>query len=92
MALAEAFDLAPGARVSWTTSHGRTNGVVLRKAICHIEIGDFEADASRANPVFVVRSEKTGKLVAHKRKALRLLSEPLTGRHAARRVDLTRGR
>jgi hypothetical protein len=76
MAITDSHDLAPGARVSWNTSKGRTNGVVLRKAICHIEIGDFETNASRDNPVFVVRNEKSGKLAAHKRRALRLLSKP----------------
>jgi hypothetical protein len=66
-------DLKPGAHVAWNTSQGQTKGTVLRKATCRIAIEGFELAATPGDPAYVVKSEKTGKLAAHKRKALRLL-------------------
>jgi hypothetical protein len=66
-------DLKPGAHVVWNTSQGRTRGKVLRKATCRIAIEGFELAASPDDPAYVVKTDKTGKLAAHKRKALRVL-------------------
>ena len=66
-------DLKPGAHVSWNTSQGKTKGFVLRKATCRIAIANFELAASPNDPAYVVKSENSGKLAAHKRAALRLL-------------------
>lgn len=70
--MANASDLHKGARVSWNTSQGRTQGVV-RKAIRRFTIDDFEIAATKDDPRWVVKSEKTGKRAAHKVGGLRLL-------------------
>lgn len=72
--MARAADLHIGARVSWNTSQGRTQGVVVRKAIRRFKIDDFEIAASKDDPRWVVKSEKTGKRAAHKASGLRILT------------------
>ena len=51
----------------------RTQGVVVRKAIRRFTIDDFEIAATKDDPRWVVKSEKTGKRAAHKVGGLRLL-------------------
>lgn len=72
--MANASDLHKGARVSWNTSQGRTQGVVVRKAIRRLKIDDFEIAATKDDPRWLVKSEKTGKWAAHKAGGLRLLN------------------
>lgn len=71
--MASASDLHKGARVSWNTSQGRTQGVVVRKAIRRFKIDDFEIAATKDDSRWVVKSERTGKRAAHKASGLRLL-------------------
>lgn len=71
--MARDSDLHKGARVSWNTSQGRTQGVVVRKAVRDFKIEDFKITASKGDPRWVVKSEKTGKRAAHKAGGLRLL-------------------
>lgn len=65
--------LKKGDRVSWSTSQGRTQGVVVRKAVRRFKIEDFQIDASADDPRYVVKSDTSGKLAAHKPGALRKL-------------------
>lgn len=69
--MAKTAELHDGARVSWNTPLGRTTGEVLRKAVCRLYIRDFKIDASPDDPRFIVRSDKTGELAAHRAAALR---------------------
>lgn len=71
--MADDAELRPGARVSWMTSQGRTRGVVMRKATAALTIKSFRIDASRADPRWVVKSDASGDLAAHKATALRPL-------------------
>lgn len=71
--MAHASDLHKGVRVSWNTSQGRTQGVVVRKAVRRFKIDAFEIHATKDDPRWVVQSEKTGKRAAHKASGLRLL-------------------
>jgi hypothetical protein len=70
--VARISDLHEGARVSWNTSQGRTTGEVLRKATCRLYIHKYKVTASPDDPRFIVRSDKSGDLAAHKASALRL--------------------
>ena len=64
---------AKGDRVAWNTSQGETHGVVERKLTARTSIEGHEVAASRREPQYLVRSEKTGKAAAHKPSALRKL-------------------
>ena len=71
--MAQIGDLHDGDRVSWNTSQGRVTGSILRKATCRLYIHDYEVKASPQDPSFIVRSDRSGKLAAHKAAALKLL-------------------
>ncbi|HEX2576791.1 MAG TPA: DUF2945 domain-containing protein [Aquihabitans sp.] len=66
-------DLSKGDRVSWNTSQGRTQGVVVEKRTSDFTFADQHFTASEDEPAFVVESEKTGAQAAHKHSALRKL-------------------
>jgi hypothetical protein len=60
-----------GDRVAWQSSGGGSVGRVERKLTSPGKIKGHEVAASENNPEFLVRSEKSGKVAAHKPSALR---------------------
>jgi Hypervirulence associated proteins TUDOR domain len=66
-----AKQLKTGDRVSWRSSGGGSVGRVERKLTSPGKIKGHEIAASEDNPEFVVRSERSGKVAAHKPSALR---------------------
>ena len=60
-----------GDRVAWRSSGGGSVGRVERKLTSPGKIKGHEIAASEDNPEFLVRSEKSGKIAAHKPSALR---------------------
>lgn len=63
--------LRKGTKVSWSTSQGETHGVVERKLVARTQVEGHEVAASKDDPQYLVRSDKTGKTAAHKPSALR---------------------
>jgi Hypervirulence associated proteins TUDOR domain len=57
--------------VAWQSSGGGSVGRVERKLTSPGKIKGHEVAASENNPEFLVRSEKSGKVAAHKPSALR---------------------
>ncbi|GAA4776853.1 hypervirulence associated TUDOR domain-containing protein [Microbacterium gilvum] len=68
-----ADELAPGDRVSWDTSQGRTRGEVVRRRVSDFTFAGQRFRASHDDPAYIVKSELTGAKAAHKRSALRRL-------------------
>jgi hypothetical protein len=66
-----AKQLKTGDRVAWQSSGGGSVGRVERKLTSLGKIKGHEIAASEDNPEFLVRSEKSGKVAAHKPAALR---------------------
>jgi hypothetical protein len=62
--------LTVGKKVTWNTSRGRTVGVVVKKLTDKTRIKTHKVSASEKSPEYLVKSLKTGKLAAHKAKAL----------------------
>ncbi len=62
-----------GDRVSWNTEQGRTRGEVVERKTRAVQLAGHKFTASEDAPMFVVRSDKTGKKAAHKPSALRVL-------------------
>ena len=60
-----------GDRVGWDSSGGRSTGKVVRKQTTRTKIKNHTVAASAAAPQFIVRSDKSGKLAAHKAEALK---------------------
>ena len=63
--------LKTGDRVAWQSSGGGSVGRVERKLTSPAKIKGHEVAASHDNSEFLVRSEKSGKIAAHKPSALR---------------------
>ena len=62
-----------GDEVEWNTPQGKTHGRVERKLTGPTDIEGHHVAASEENPEYLVRSDKSGKLAAHKPDALRRL-------------------
>jgi hypothetical protein len=66
-----ANQLTTGDKVAWRSSGGGSIGRVERELTSPGKIKGHEVAASEDNPEFLVRSEKSGKVAAHKPSALR---------------------
>ena len=62
--------LKKGDHVEWNTSQGKTTGRVEKKLTSATKIKGHEVKASKDNPEFLVKSDKTGAEAAHKPGAL----------------------
>lgn len=62
-----------GDRVSWKTPQGRTRGEVVGRRTRDFQLAGQHFTATEDEPMFVVRSEKSGAHAAHKPSALRVL-------------------
>ena len=63
--------LKTGDKVAWRSSGGGSVGRVQRKLTSPGRIKRHVVGASEDNPEYLVRSEKSGKIAAHKPSALR---------------------
>ncbi len=61
----------PGDKVAWDTAQGKTRGVVEKKITGQTKIKGHTAKASKDDPQYVVKSEKTGAKAAHKPEELK---------------------
>ncbi len=60
-----------GDHVEWGTAQGKTQGVVEKKLTSPMDIKGHHVAASKDNPEFLVKSDKSGKEAAHKADALK---------------------
>lgn len=64
-------DLKSGDPVRWATSQGETHGKVVKKQTTPSQIKGHKVAASKDDPQYVVRSDKTGAVAAHRPEALK---------------------
>jgi len=55
-----------GDRVTWNSSQGEVEGKVVKKLTSPTKIKSHKVAASKENPEFLVKSDKTGAEAAHK--------------------------
>ena len=67
-------EFAKGDRVEWDSHGGTAVGTVERKITERTEAGGRTVDASKDEPQYLVRSEKSGGTAVHKPDALRKAS------------------
>jgi hypothetical protein len=72
--VALAKELKAGDKVTWDTSQGKTVGKVVRKQTTPTQIKGHKVAASKDNPEYIVKSDKSGKEAAHKPSELRKVS------------------
>jgi hypothetical protein len=63
--------LKAGDEVTWDSSQGEVTGTVEKKLTSPMKIKSHEVKASKENPEYLVKSEKTGAEAAHKPEELR---------------------
>jgi len=66
-----ADEFKPGDQVEWNTSQGKTKGKVAKKLTKPTKIKDHAVEASKDNPEYLVKSDKSGQEAAHKPAALK---------------------
>lgn len=65
-----ADDLEQGDKVEWNAPQGRTHGKVEQKLTSDTKIKRYEVKASKDDPKFLVKSDKSGSEAAHRADAL----------------------
>lgn len=63
--------LKTGDKVEWETSQGKTKGTIKKKLTAPTDIKTHHVAASKENPEYLVESEKSGAMAAHKPKSLK---------------------
>lgn len=66
-----AQQLKAGDKVEWGTSQGKTHGTVEKKITSQTQIKGHTAKATKDNPQYVVKSDKSGAKAAHKPEELK---------------------
>ena len=66
-----AKELKSGDKVSWDSSGGHSVGKVVRKQTAPARIKGHKVAASKDDPQYIVKSDKTGREAAHKAEALK---------------------
>lgn len=62
-----------GDHVEWNSEAGRVRGVILKKVVSDVRFKGFVHHATRKEPQFFIKSDKTDHTAIHKGAALRLL-------------------
>jgi hypothetical protein len=68
-------DFKVGDHVSWNSEAGRIRGTVQKKITGPTKFKTYIARASKEEPQYLVKSDKTGHLAMHKGVALRRIGE-----------------
>ena len=67
--------LKKGDKVQWETAQGKTSGTVKKKLTAPTKIINHEVAASKENPEYLVETEKSKKMAAHKPGSLKKQSK-----------------
>jgi hypothetical protein len=74
-----------GERVRWNSEAGRVSGVIIKKITSDTRLKGYVHHASREEPQYIIKSDKTEHVAVHKGNALRL------SRKRARKSRTTKG-
>lgn len=69
--MAKHSGLRPGDKVRWNTPQGMTHGTVKKRLTRPRRVARHQVRASPRHPEFLVQSEPSGKMAAHKPEALK---------------------
>ena len=73
--MAKDGELKKGDKVEWDSSQGKIEGEVEKRLTSPMKIKSHEVKASKENPEYLVKSDKTGAEAAHKPEELRKKKE-----------------
>lgn len=61
----------PGDHVEWNSEAGRVRGVIVKKVVSDIRFNGYVHHASKEDPQYIIKSDKTDHVAIHKGRALR---------------------
>lgn len=64
-----------GDRVSWNSEAGRVTGVIQKKIASQITFKGYKRHATKDQPQYLIKSEKTDHVAIHKGSALRKIAK-----------------
>ena len=62
-----------GDHVAWNSEAGRVSGTVIKKAVSDVKFKGYTHHATKEEPQYFIKSDKTDHVAIHKGSALRLL-------------------
>ena len=62
-----------GDHVKWNSEAGRVSGVIIRKLTSNVRVKGYTHHASKDEPQYMIKSDKTDHVAIHKGSALHLL-------------------
>ena len=68
-------DFKVGDYVEWNSEAGRVQGTIKKKIISEIEFKGYTVHASKEEPQYLIKSNKTEHLAMHKGSALKKISK-----------------
>ena len=69
-----------GDRVSWNSEAGRVTGTIQKKVTSEITFKGYRRHATKDDPQYIIKSEKTDHVAIHKGSSLRKLTGKPRGR------------
>ena len=67
-----------GDHVEWNSEAGRVRGTIQKKVTSEIEFKGYRRHASKEEPQYIIKSDKTDHLAIHKGSALKKIKKSLT--------------
>lgn len=64
----------PGDHVTWNSEAGRVRGTIVKKVVSDRKFKGYTHHATKEEPQYFIKSDKTDHLAVHKGSALRLLN------------------
>lgn len=62
-----------GDHVQWNSEAGRVRGVIVKKAVSDVKFKGYKHHATKEEPQYFIKSDKTDHVAIHKGAALKLL-------------------
>ena len=63
-----------GDHVEWNSEAGRVRGIIVKKVVSEVKFKGYTHHATKEEPQYFIKSDKTDHVAIHKGAALRLLS------------------
>lgn len=70
-------DFKVGDHVSWNSEAGRVKGTIKKKITSVIKFKTYTVHASKDEPQYLIKSDKTDHMAMHKGSALRMLKKSI---------------
>ena len=74
-----------GDHVEWNSEAGRVRGVIVRKVVSNVMVNGYVHHASKAEPQYFIKSDKTEHVAIHKGQALTRIKSAKKSKSAAAR-------